>query len=511
MALDLTALTIDSISRDLASGALTAEQLTRACLDRIAALNPAINAIIFLNDFAIDEARAIDRRRAAGEALGPLAGVPFVAKDTMNVAGIPTTGGWRLLSSRTGGIDLIPDRDSAVVARMRAAGAVLLGKTNVPVLSATGTHADDSWAGPTLNAVAEGLVPGGSSAGTAAAVASGMAVIGLAEETGGSIQNPAAAHGLVGIKPTFGLVANSGVMPLGGSSLDVVGPIARTVRDAAMMLDVLAGEDADDPKTAASAGRLPPNGYAESLTAHHLAGRRLGLYGPGWRMPNGRWRNGQLAAAVVAAYETVQRRLRDLGATLVEDPFAGSGFTDLADLPEGGDEYDVRGIEGLPHDLENWLKGLGPDAALSTFAAFAEATRAEDPFSAGGVLASLSGVAEFEASRTDPAAVPPLKRFHAARTAYLAIFDAVMDRLSLDALVFPQAADPLPRRGAGVAIRETTVSEINIAGLPAVTLPAGRLATGEPFNIIFVGRLWSEPLLLGMADDFERAAQTIGI
>jgi len=507
MILDLDTLSIDSIRQGFASGTFTAEQLTQACLDRIAALNPTINAIIFLNDHAIYEARAIDRRRAAGDVLGPLAGVPFVAKDTMNVAGIPTTGGWHLLSSRTGGIDLIPDRDCAVVARMRAAGAILIGKTNVPVLSATGTHADDSWAGPTLNAVAENLVPGGSSAGTAAAVASGMAVIGLAEETGGSIQNPASAHGLVGIKPTFGLVANSGVMPLGGSTLDVVGPIARTVRDAALMLDALAGQSADDAKTMVGASALPPGGYAAALAAHRLAGRRLGLYGPGWRLPNGRWRNGPLSPAVAAAYDTVQHHLRGRGAALVEDPFAGSDFSDLADLPEGGDEYDVRGTEGLPYDLDIWLKGLGPKAALSGFAAFAAATRAEDPFAPAGVLSSLAGLPEFEACRADPSEPPPLARFHAARKAYLATFGAVMDRLSLDALIFPQAADPIPPRGAGIPIRETTVSEINIAGLPGVTLPAGRLATGEPFNIILVGRLWSEALLLGLAEDFERSFQ----
>lgn len=119
-------------------------------------------------------------------------------------------GGWHFLCSKAGGTGLIPGTDAPVVARMRAAGCVILGKTNVPVLSATGSHANDSWAGPTLNAMAPDLLPGGSSAGTATAVAASLAVLGLAEETGGSIQNPASAQGLVGIKPTFALVPNAG-------------------------------------------------------------------------------------------------------------------------------------------------------------------------------------------------------------------------------------------------------------------------------------------------------------
>jgi Asp-tRNA(Asn)/Glu-tRNA(Gln) amidotransferase A subunit family amidase len=221
--------------------------------------------------------------RGGREALGPLAGVPIVVKDTMDMAGFPTTGGWSLLRSTTGGTDLMPATDAPVVARMRAAGCVILGKTNVPVLSATGFHANNSWAGPTFNAVAPDAMPGGSSAGTATAVAAGMAVTGLAEETGGSIQNPAAAQTLVGVKPTFALVSNAGVMPLAGSTRDVVGPIARCVRDAALMLDALAGYSPEDPKTVAGVGMRPRAGYASALRDDALHGKRLGLYGPGWR------------------------------------------------------------------------------------------------------------------------------------------------------------------------------------------------------------------------------------
>ena len=285
--LDLVEMTLADVAAAFARG-VTAEALTAGFLDRIATYNADYNAIIVMNPHALDDARAIDRRRENGEQLGPLAGVPVVVKDTMDMAGLPTTAGWHFLSAKTGGVDLIPETDAPVVARMRAAGCVILGKTNVPVLSATGSHANDSWAGPTLNAASPDRLPGGSSAGTATAVAASFAVLGLAEETGGSIQNPASAQGLVGIKPTFALVPNAGVMPLGGSTRDVVGPIARCVRDAALTLDVLAGYTAADPKTVAGIGKRPEGGYAAKLNPTALKGKRVGLYGAGWRIARSR-------------------------------------------------------------------------------------------------------------------------------------------------------------------------------------------------------------------------------
>ena len=307
-AIDLAELTVEQVQAGFASGTFTAEALTEASLDRIAAYNPRYNAIIFLNPEALADARAIDKRRAAGEALGPLAGVPVVIKDTMDMVGFPTTGGWSLLYGKKGGVDLMPAADSPVVARMRAAGAVLLGKTNVPVLSHSGTHANDSWAGPTLNAVMPDRAPGASSAGTATAVAAAMAVLGLAEETGGSIQNPASAQGLVGIKPSLGLVPNAGVMPLSGNR-DVVGPIARCVRDAALCLDVLAGYSAEDPKTIAGVGQRPRGGYTARLKQAALAGKRIGLHGPGWR-------DQPLSEETTRLYARAQSELEAQGAIL---------------------------------------------------------------------------------------------------------------------------------------------------------------------------------------------------
>jgi Asp-tRNA(Asn)/Glu-tRNA(Gln) amidotransferase A subunit family amidase len=238
--INVVEMTVDEAESSMSAKRFTSHQLTEAFLGRISTFNPTYHAVIPLNPDALAEADAQDRLRAAGQPLGPLSGIPVVVKDTMDMAGLPTTAGWAVLCKRAGGIDLIPERDSPVVARLRAAGAVILGKTNVPVFSVSGDNTKDSWAGSTLNAAAPDRMPGASSAGTATAVAASFAVLGLGEETGGSIQNPAAAQALVGVKPTFGLVPNVGVVPLGGSTRDVVGPLARTVKDAAITLGVLA-------------------------------------------------------------------------------------------------------------------------------------------------------------------------------------------------------------------------------------------------------------------------------
>ncbi len=400
--IDVVELTVEQVQAGFATGAFTCEALTQACLDRIAAYDANYNAIVFPNPAALDDARAIDRRRAAGEPLGPLAGVPIVVKDTMDMVGFPSTGGWRLLCSKVGGIDLMPGTDAPVVARMRAAGAIILGKTNVPVLSASGSHANDSWAGPTYNAAGRAFVPGGSSAGSATSVAASFAVLGLAEETGGSIQNPASAQALVGIKPTFALVPNAGVMPL-SSQRDVVGPLARCVRDAALALDVLAGFTMADPKTTAAVGRIPRGGYAAGLVRGALRGKRLGLYGPGWR-------NLPLSDSTETLYARAQRELAQAGATLLPDPFAGTGFAAIAQPVPGPGYYDARGIESVPFDLHNYLLRMGPNAALRSFADFAAATQSEDPFRPGGVLAYMHGLRQFAPCLANPTQPPDMTR-----------------------------------------------------------------------------------------------------
>ena len=275
--IDIVELTIADVQKGFLAGRFTSKSLTRLHLERIEAYEPFYNAFTFMNPNAIAEARAIDERRKAGETLGPLAGVPVVVKEAMDFAGLPSIAGWARLSSRAGGVDLIPERDAPVVARLRSAGAVILGKTNITAFSHDGARANSSWDGPTFNAVDRAIAPGASSSGTATAVSGSFAVVGLAEETGGSIQNPASAQSLIGLKPTFALVPNSGVAPLAGSTRDVVGPHARTVIDAALLLDVLAGYSPEDPKTVAAINKIPEGGFRASSARVPLKGARLGL------------------------------------------------------------------------------------------------------------------------------------------------------------------------------------------------------------------------------------------
>jgi Asp-tRNA(Asn)/Glu-tRNA(Gln) amidotransferase A subunit family amidase len=495
-AIDVVELTIADIQKGFAEGRFTSEALTRQHLARIETYEPAYNAFTSMNPGAIADARAIDARRAAGERLGPLAGVPVVVKEAMDFAGLPSTIGWAALASAVGGVDLIPERDAPVVARLKAAGAVILGKTNIPAFSHDGARANTSWDGPTFNAVDRAIAPGASSSGTATAVAASFAVVGLAEETGGSIQNPGAAQSLVSVKPTFALVPNTGVAPLAGSTRDVVGPHARTVTDAALLLDVLAGYTCEDPKTVASIGAIPAGGYAKDLRADALQGARLGLYGPGWRKTQ------PLTAETLKLYETAQVELRGLGATLIEDPFVGTGFAELA-LTDS--EFDDRGLESIAYDMENFLRRLGPSAAASSFAAL-KALVPEDPFAPGGMLSiHVKTLPILAKSLEDPTKPPDLSAFLALRTSYLAIFNAVMDKHGLDALAFPQSSAELPGVFDKATYPATTVSEINIAGLPGVTVPAGRFANGSPFSLIFVGRMWSEAKLLQLAYAYEQA------
>lgn len=488
-------LNAEQIRHGLATGEYTAETLTRDFLDRIRRYEPEYNAMTSMNPHALNEAREIDRRLAAKERVGSLAGVPIVIKEAVDVAGLPSTLGWQPLSKAHGGIDLVPQIDAPIVRRLREAGAIILGKTNIPAFSADGTRADTSWAGPTYNALDRRLAPGASSSGTATAVAASFAVMGIAEETGGSIQNPAAAQSLVAIKPTFGLVPNSGVAPLAGSTRDVVGVHAKTVRDAAVMLGVIAGYSYEDPKTVAAVGHVPPEGYDAGLSISALQGKRIGLYGAGWRrMP--------LSAETNALYEQAIAEMVSLGAEIVRDPFADTEFADLAKIH--AERSDLRGLESIVQDMNGYFARYGADSPIRSFQDLVAKT-GKDPFAAGEPLNFIAPVVPAGASGGD--AEPNLGEFVEVRRRYLQIFDRVMAVHELDGLVFPQMIEEVPQLESKDRYNATTVSEINIAGLPGVVVPAGAFLSGSPFGLIFVGPHWSEAKLLSMAYAFEQGRQ----
>lgn len=492
--IDVTTLSIGDVKAGLKQGRFTAQSLLQAHLDRIAKYEPYYNAFTFINEKAMDDAKAIDAKLAAGEEVGLLAGVPLVVKEAMDQVGFPSTAGWKYYVPSLGGPALLPARDAPVVARVRNAGALLVGRTNIPAFSYDGARASTSWKGPTFNAAHRGTAPGASSSGTATAVAAAFSVVGLAEETGGSIQNPAAAQSLVSVKPTFALVPNAGVVPIAGSTRDVVGPHARNVVDAAILMDVLAGYTPEDPKTVASIGKIPVGGYTSKLSTTALSGARLGTYGTGWRKEP---LDEETAALYAAALEAVKAR----GAVLVDDPFAGTNFASLAKVNHG---FDGRGCESIAYDFEIYLQRLGPTSAANSFKKLTELA-GRDPFADGEILDNIRAHPVVAASLKDPSSIPDLAPFLAVREEYLKEFNGPLDKHDLAGLVFPQTYKVPPGVFGTGDWPATTVSEINIAGIPAVTVPAGKYTNGAPFSLLFVGRMWSEADLLAFAYDYEQA------
>jgi amidase len=484
-------LTAEQIQADYQVGRYTAVQLTLAFLDRIQRYEDHYNAFISMNPEALREAEALDAEFRENGPRGPLHGVPVVVKDNMDMAGLVTTAGFRGFSSEDGGVPMIPGRDAIAVARLRQAGAIILGKTNLPDFAGHGTRTNSSVGGVTLNPYNTAKAPGGSSGGTATAVNASFAVLGLGTETGGSIQNPAAAQALVGVKPTYGLVPLSGVFPMDATYVDVVGPLARSVRDAALVLDVLAGPALEDLATFAAQEHIPEEGYAANLRTGSLRGKRFGLVGPGWRegfLP--------LAPETEAHYRNAIEALRAQGAQVVEDPFAGRGFVELyGERPRGG--------RSGSYDLFGYLQNLGPGAAFRSIEEWEV----------------LTGESFRGSSRRRPPVAPTATEegdaYQAWRMRLRTLFREVLDEHELDGLFFPQAGAPVPDLIQDPERPEHNPNNhpelpsniVNALGVPTVTLPFAYYEDGTPFVLAFIGRMWSEAELLSWAYDLEQATR----
>jgi Asp-tRNA(Asn)/Glu-tRNA(Gln) amidotransferase A subunit family amidase len=401
---------------------------------------------------------------------------------------------------------MIPSDDATVAERLRAAGAIILGKTNLPDFAGHGTRTNSTVAGVTLNPYNVDKAPGGSSGGTATAVNASFAVAGLGTETGGSIQNPASAQALVGVKPTFGLVSLEGVVPMSGS-VDVVGPLAKTVRDAANILDVIAGPAEEDPRTELALGHVPPSGFASFLSDSALMGKRFGLVGEGWRtsfLP--------LAPETSAFYQEAISVLEAEGAEVVEDPFFGTPFIELYQERRG-----ARSNGG--DDMLNYLQGLGEGAAFNSIEEW-EALSGRS-FGRGG------GRERPEVSRdpTGTGGPPPTREveveetrpsFQEWRERIQMLFREVLAENDLDGLFFPQAGSPIPdliddpeRPDRNPNNHPELPSNIiNDMGLPLVTLPFAYYDDGTPFVLAFIGDVWTEGELLAFAYDLEQATRS---
>jgi len=494
--IDVVELTVDQIQTAYADGAYTAVQLTQAFLDRIEQYEDHYNAFISMNPYALLTAAELDRRYASSGPVGPLHGVPVVIKDNIDQARRVTTAGFEGFSSATGGVDMIPDDNAAVVDRLEAAGAIILGKTNLPDFAGHGTRTNSTVAGVTLNPYDVDKAPGGSSGGSATAVNASFAVFGLGTETGGSLQNPASAQGLVAVKPTYGLTPIEGIVPLSGTYVDVVGPLARTVRDAALVLDVIAGPTPEDPATYAAVGHMPEGGYLAALDGATLVGKRFGLVGAGWRE---RWL--PLDPLTEAEYRKAVSTLEGLGAEVVEDPFEDSGFIELY-----GERPRVPSQGG--YDMLLYLQGLGPNA----------------PFNSIEEWESLSGQ-EYRRGRGrgDSGPTPPARpsateagdAFQAWRMQMRALYRGVLEQHDLDGLFFPQAGAPNrnliedPERPEYNPNNwpELPSNIINDFGVPVVTVPYSYYEDGTPFVLAWIGDLWTEAALLGYAYVLEQATK----
>ncbi|GAA1907692.1 hypothetical protein GCM10009737_05710 [Nocardioides lentus] len=458
---DLPTATIEDLQAGLAAGDFTSVDLVEAYLERIAALDvggPALNAIRELSDDALDQAAEADAARAAGEDLGPLAGVPILVKDNIDVAGLPTTAGSVALANS------FPATDAPVTTAMEDAGAIILGKTNLSEFANFITNGlpsgYSSLGGQVLNAYDLSQTPSGSSSGSGVAASTTMAAATVGTETSGSILSPANANSLVGVKPTVGLISRTGIIPISASQ-DTAGPMTRTVYDAAALLSgMTTGLDPEDPATEAGA-EYDGTDYTAGLDETALDGVRLGFV-PSTNEP-------YLAALDV---------LRAQGAELVQ--VASPTNTTAPSIL-------VREFE---RDLNAYLSRLPESAPMDTLSdiiAFNSAN-ADVALKFGQTLLTESEAVDLD----DPAT---LASYEADRDRGIAetraSIDSTLETNDVDAIVSNAAT-------TGIGAR---------AGYPSVTLPAGyNPANRRPTGITFLGTAFTEQALLEYAYDYEQAA-----
>ena len=485
----LEELTIDDLQSRMRSGSESSASLVRQYLDRIDATDqrgPAINAVIELNPDAMAIAAQLDAERKAGKIRGPLHGIPVLIKDNIDTADkMHTTAGSLALA------DNIAARDSFVAERLRAAGVVILGKTNLSEwANFRSTHSTSGWSGrggQTRNPYALDRTPSGSSSGSGSAAAASYCGVAIGTETDGSVTSPAAAAGLVGIKPTVGLIGRSGIIPIAHSQ-DTAGPMARTVRDAAILLGALTGVDPRDAATRAGTGRAL-NDYTTGLDRNALRGARIGV-----------------ARKRYAGYHVETDKL--LGAALDLMKQHGATIVDPADIVTAGktddSEFDLLLYE-FKADLDAYLGQLAPGVAVHSLADVI----AFNAKNAGRELRYFGQEIMEQAQKKGPLTEKKYRDELSNNRLLMGAkgIDATITKHKLDALVAPTQGpaglidlvngDP----GGGGSF----TSPAAVAGYPHVTVPMG-FVRGLPVGLSFVGRAWSEATLLKLAYAFEQAA-----
>ncbi len=484
-AFELDEITFGELQEGMKSGKWTARSITEKYLARIAEIDasgPTLKAVIETNPDAVAIADALDKERGAKGARGPLHGVPILIKDNIDTADkmMTTAGSLALVGAK-------PPKDSMVAQKLRAAGAVILGKTNPSEwANIRSSHATSGWSGRgglTKNPYALDRNPCGSSSGSGAAASANLAAGTIGTETDGSIVCPSSANGIVGIKPTVGLISRAGIIPISHSQ-DSAGPMCRTVTDAAILLGALTGVDPDDQATAASAGKSLTD-YTKFLDPNGLKGARIGVCRKFFGFSD----------LVDALMENALDAIRRAGAVLV-DP----ADVNLASNA-GALEFTVLLYE-LKADLNAYLARLGPGAPVKSLAdviAFNDAHKDQEmPYFGQDTFLK----AQAKGSLATPEYVDAVRDLlKAGRDEGI---DNTMDVNKLDALVAPTGGPAWVTdlingdNGAG-----QTSSAAAIARYPSISLPAGTVF-GLPVGISFFGRAWSEPTLIKLAYGFEQ-------
>jgi amidase len=482
-------LTITQIQARLSSGDLTARSLVKSYLDRIQQIDragPNLNAVIELNPDVLETAEMLDKERLAGNVHGPLHGVPILIKDNFDTYDrMTTTAGSLALEGH------IASKDSFAVHKLRQAGAVILGKANLSEwANFRSKHSTSGWSsrgGQTRNPYALDRNPCGSSSGSAVAVAANLCAAALGTETDGSIVCPSQANGLVGIKPTLGLISRAGIIPIAHSQ-DTAGLIARCVADAAILLGALTGVDSDDEATGASQGKVY-NDYTQFLDPAGLKGARIGVA-----------RNlAGFSPSVDAVFENCIQAIHDLGAEVI-DP------ADLK-LPDDSDESELEVLfYEFKADLNAYLASLDPEMnvhSLEDIIRFNEDNRER-------VMPYFGQDRMLKAQEKGPLTDEAYLKAHETclRLSREEGIDAVLQEHQLDALIAPTGGPAWlvdwvngdHYTGGGCS------SPPAMAGYPHITVPAGYVF-GLPVGLSFIGAAWQEPLLLRLAYAFEQATQ----
>lgn len=485
-AIDLEETTVDQLRTGYEQGTYTIREVVQTYLDRIAALDdagPELNAIIQVNPEALAIADSLDREWQSGNIRGPLHGIPVVLKDNIDTHDkMYTTAGARALEGSR------PLRDSYIAARLREAGAILLAKANLSEWanfhSSFSSSGWSSHGGQTKNPFDLTRNPCGSSSGSAVAVSANLTVLAIGTETNGSIVCPSNNNGIVGIKPTVGLLSRSGIIPISFTQ-DTPGPMARTVRDAAICLGAMIGVDSTDSKTLASDGNNHTD-YTQFLDANAIRGKRIGFYtGP----------LGQHFRVDTLVKEQVAW-LESQGATIVEIERIEEGNVGRA-------AFQVLLYE-FKDGLDQYLASLGPDAPVKNVQELVEATLADSvtmQYFDHDLLIQAAKLGDLETAEYQESITSMLKAYRDNG------IDRVMDEHNLDAIVAPTGG---PAWKTDLTLGDKfgvfSSSPAARAGYPSVTVPMGEM-DGMPLNISFFGRAWSEPVLLGLAYAFEQGTK----